>query len=153
MNIRQCKLCRKNFQGVTDLCPTCVQELDRKYVKLRNHLDEKPSSTMRELTEDTGIDEKSILFLVREGRLMLKTASADIKCIRCGAAVVSGRYCEACKAGIMQSLSSTHEQSKTGAAPGKAPRPDATRPGYSSAHESVRDGDNKVELHTRSTRK
>lgn len=148
MNIRQCKLCKKNFQGVTNLCPTCVQELDHKYVKLRNHLDEKPSSTLPELSESTGVDEKSILFLVREGRLMLKTASADIKCIRCGAAVVSGRYCEACKAGIMQSLSNPREESKTAAAPGKA-----ARPGYDSVHESVRDGDNRIELHTRSIRK
>ena len=148
MDIKKCKFCRKNFQGLSGLCPSCVQELDDKYVVLRNHLDERPSSTLRELTEDTGIDERSILFLVREGRLILKAASTDIKCIKCGAAIISGRYCDACKSDIMHTLSSNaRPQAGTAAKPAQ---PEASaRPQQNSG---LRGDDDKVQLHTRSSR-
>ncbi len=143
MNIKHCKFCKKMHQGLGNLCPQCVQEMDTKYIAVRNHLDQNPNLTLHELAEVTSVDERSILFLVREGRLMLKNASADIKCIKCGAAIASGRYCAACKSGIMQSLVSSSEEPKAGQ-PGGGARP---------ATGGTGDSADKIWLHTRSTKK
>lgn len=148
MDIKVCKFCRRNFQGFSNLCPKCVQELDRKYLILRNHLDEKPNCTIRELADDTEVDEKTILFLVREGRLMLKNASSDIKCIKCGTAIISGKYCDACKSSIMQTLSHSGTEAKP-VAGNRPPLAGAAKPQDGIART---EGD-KIELHTRLSRK
>lgn len=148
MDIKVCKFCRKHFQGFSNQCPKCVQELDRKYLILRNHLDAKPNYTIRELAEATEVDEKTILFLVREGRLMLKNASSDIKCIKCGVAIISGKYCDACKSSIMQTL--THSGPETKPAAGTRP----PQPGSAKPQDSIpRTEGEKIELHTRFTKK
>lgn len=148
MDIKVCKFCRKNYQGFSSLCPKCAQELDRKYLILRNHLDAKPNCTIRELAEATEVDEKTILFLVRDGRLMLKNASSDIKCIKCGEAIISGKYCDACKSSIMQTL--THSGSETKPAAGnRPPQLGVAKPQDGGPRA---DGD-RIELHTRTNRK
>ena len=148
MDIKLCRFCRKNYQGISNLCPKCVQELDRKYLILRNQLDEKPNCTIRELSQDTEVDERTILFLVREGRLMLKSASTDIKCIKCGTAIVSGKYCDACKNNIVQTLAHSSLEAKP-AAGGRPLQPGAVRP----QENDLRISGEKVQLHTRSKRK
>jgi hypothetical protein len=142
MEIRQCKFCHKNYQGFSNLCPQCLDTLDKIYVAVRNHLDSTPNSSVRQIVDATGIDERSILFLIREGRLMLRGVSSDIKCIKCGAPIALGKYCDACKSGIVQSLESTRHGME------KATTTNTSRTQQlAQGQDNLRGG--KVELHTR----
>ena len=107
MDIRTCRFCKKMFRGYAANCPQCVEELDQKYIIVRNYLDRNAGTTVQGIAAETGVDEKSILFLIREGRLMLKGSDSGITCAKCGKPVISGKFCEDCKSSLVRSLEST----------------------------------------------
>lgn len=107
MDLKTCKFCRKSHRGFGALCPTCVQQLDDKYVTVRNYLDKNRNSNIRIVAEETGVDEKSILFLMREGRIELRGESSGLNCLKCGTPIYSGKYCDKCKGNLMQTLETT----------------------------------------------
>ncbi len=140
-NIRTCKFCRKLFQGMSDLCPNCVDELDRKYLQIRNYLDRYPDSISSEIAEGAEVDEKSVLYLVREGRLQLNgdAGGTGVRCLGCGAPVTTGRYCSACRQRIAQQV----EQARLKA------EPTPTRPAQP---KGVKPDDGKSRMHVLRTR-
>ena len=146
MDIKQCKYCHKNFQGFSALCPVCAEAMDKKYLAVRNYLDGNLDGSMKQIAASTGVEEKSILFLIREGRLMLKGQSSDIKCMKCGAAVASGRYCDTCKASIVHSLEVTRQDMVYANTPNAAK---TQRPATLLSDSSRDSKDSKVNLHTR----
>ncbi len=122
-NIRTCKFCRRLFQGLSDLCPNCVDDLDRKYLQIRNYLDRNPASTYGEIAHGAEVDEKSVLYLVREGRLQLNGdgSNTGVRCLGCGGPVNSGRYCNACRQRIARQVEQARQ--KTEPLPAQPARP------------------------------
>jgi hypothetical protein len=110
MNVKTCKFCKKTHQGFSSLCPSCVQQLDDKYVIVRNYLDKNPKGTLTRIADETGVDEKSLLFLMREGRISLKDGGSTIACLMCGKPIASGRYCNKCKDKLFLTLELTKSE-------------------------------------------
>jgi hypothetical protein len=110
MNVKTCKFCKKSHQGFSALCPSCVQQLDDKYVTVRNYLDKNPRGTLTIIAEETGVDEKSLLFLMREGRISLRDSGSSLDCLMCGAKIASGRYCNKCKDKLFLTLELTKSE-------------------------------------------
>lgn len=104
MDIKTCRYCKKSFRGFTALCPACAETIDKKYQAIRNYLDTNHAANIRIVAEATGVEEKVILFLIREGRIELRGASADVACLKCGAAITSGKYCDKCKGNLVHDL-------------------------------------------------
>jgi predicted amidophosphoribosyltransferase len=96
--IRNCRRCYKLFQDYgTGVCPECVRELDEIFVKVREKLYDDPRANIVELCEDTGATEQDIMGWLREGRLIMGSESARlITCVKCGAPIATGRFCEKC---------------------------------------------------------
>lgn len=117
MSIIKCRFCRKTFQGFSALCPTCIEQLDSKYIIVRNYLDKNKSANLRQVADDTGVDEKSLLYLIREGRLSLHGEDGKVICLKCGASIETGKYCEKCKGNLVHDLENTisamEEKTKT----------------------------------------
>jgi uncharacterized protein len=107
MEMKMCRFCRKAFRGFGALCPACVQQLDDKYILARNYLDKNENSNIRRVAEEAGIDEKSLLFLIREGRITLRGESESVTCLKCGTPILSGKYCNHCKEKLMKTLELT----------------------------------------------
>jgi predicted amidophosphoribosyltransferase len=107
MSIIKCRFCRKSFQGFSALCPACIEQLDSKYIIVRNYLDKNRSANLRQVADDTGVDEKSLLYLIRDGRLSLRGEGGEIICMKCGAPISSGRYCDKCKDNLVHDLENT----------------------------------------------
>lgn len=126
MDVKSCKFCKKPFRGFSSLCPVCAKELDEKYVTIRNYLDKYPGGNVTTVAEKAGVDEKSLLFLLREGRLALKAESSAVTCMKCGAPIPSGKYCERCKGDLVRTLESTISSMESGSRPSQPkPRPAA----------------------------
>jgi predicted amidophosphoribosyltransferase len=125
MDVKQCRFCRKPFRGFSALCPVCAEQLDEKYVTVRNYLDKYPGGNISMVAEESGVDERSLLFLMREGRLSLKSDSAFITCMKCGTAIQSGRYCEKCKGDLVRTLESTRNSMASSIKPSQ-PKPKNT---------------------------
>jgi len=99
MELRNCPVCGKVFLYTTrNLCPDCAAKEEEEFKKVRDYLYEVPGATMEEIAEKTGVSVKKILEFLKEGRLILKKDNANIllKCERCGAPILTGRYCEKC---------------------------------------------------------
>ena len=108
MEIKSCRFCRKAFRGFSALCPNCAEQMDKKYLTVRNYLDRDRSANVMTVARETGVDEKSILFLIREGRIALRSSDGTVvTCMKCGVAILSGKYCDKCKGALVQELEST----------------------------------------------
>jgi flagellar operon protein (TIGR03826 family) len=101
MDIRNCKRCGKvfNYVGVA-VCNECTQQEQEDFEKVREYLFNHQNSTTIEVTNATGVDPKVISRLVKEGRLLVDNIADgdELKCEKCGQAILNGRFCEKCVA-------------------------------------------------------
>jgi uncharacterized protein len=122
MDIKTCRFCRKSFRGFNVLCPLCIEQLDNKYIIVRNYLDKNRTANINQVAEETEIDDKSLLFLIREGRLSLHGEGAEIPCMKCGVPISSGKYCDKCKGNLVQALENTISSMESSTKPAQ-PKP------------------------------
>lgn len=114
-NIRQCKRCRKLFNYVASpYCSRCIDAIDQEYRTVRDYIYDNPHAGISEISEATEVEERTILQLLREGRLELDSASSALKCERCATNIQTGRYCDSCQMQLSNELKSV-QQSFAGA--------------------------------------
>lgn len=102
MQLIKCKWCNKPFQSFgLSFCPKCIQELDEQYKPVRDYLYDSPNATIDEVVEATGVNQRVILFYLRDGRLQMVNSCGLLRCEQCGASINSGRFCDKC-AGKME---------------------------------------------------
>ncbi len=105
ISIKYCKLCGKPFNyKVNVYCSGCLGIIDESFEKCRLYLDKKDDIDISKLSEDTGVPEKIILLLLKEGRLEMEDS---LLCERCGRPVISGRLCNECSNSLISELSKT----------------------------------------------
>ena len=116
MNIIQCKICNKLFQPISgNICPSCVNKIDRDFITVRDYIYDNPNSRIDEVSEETGVDKATILQLLKEGRLTLDSPDTDgmLLCDICKKPISTGRMCKECK----EKIASTMTKSIGGAKP------------------------------------
>lgn len=97
MQLIKCKWCGKPFQSFgPSFCPRCMNELDEQYKPIRDYLYDNPNATIDQVIEATGVTERVILYYLRDGRLQMANSNGLLRCEQCGAAINTGRLCEAC---------------------------------------------------------
>lgn len=98
MELRNCPVCGKLFvYTVRNMCPNCAKKDEENFEKVRQYLYDVPNATLDEITEKTGVPAKNVLEYLKEGRLMLKKTNTNIlSCERCGAPILTGKYCDKC---------------------------------------------------------
>lgn len=131
MNVKNCRGCGKLFNYIggpnANLCPDCIRSLEDKFVEVKEYLDEHRSASMNEISRECEVSTKQIEKWVREERLVFSDdSSIGIGCEICGATIKSGRYCDACKANVVNKLDNAYEKPKATAPAKKAAR-DAAR--------------------------
>ncbi len=112
LSVRNCALCQKMFKYKGNpVCPACVEQTDKDYITLRDYLYEHPASGVRELAEGTEISEKTILHLVRVGRITFAEGTdTGIRCSSCGKFINKGQLCDSCAKKLSQTLASAVPQ-------------------------------------------
>jgi flagellar operon protein (TIGR03826 family) len=104
-NVRQCRRCRKLFNYVASpYCPRCIDEIDREYRVVRDYIYENPHAGIKEIADATEVNDRTILQLLREGRLELDSSVGGLSCERCGTSINTGRYCDSCQAQLSSEL-------------------------------------------------
>lgn len=98
MQLIKCRMCKRPFQSYgPQMCPSCLEEIDKQYKPVRDYLYDNPNAPLEKVVEDTGVPERIILYFLKEGRLKMASASGLLRCEQCGAAIDSGRLCDKCK--------------------------------------------------------
>ena len=109
MDVQNCRGCGRlfNYFGGPPLCQACKDELEKKFVQVKEYLRENPNSSIQQVSDDNEVSTKQIKQWVREERLTFSDDSpVGIECELCGATIKTGRFCENCKNKIKGNLDS-----------------------------------------------
>lgn len=94
------------FKGVGEYqCEDCKALEYDDYGKARNYIEKHPGATSAEVSEETGVSQKSIRQMLKESKLEVAPESKMfLKCEICGASIRSGTLCEKCEANYHRQL-------------------------------------------------
>lgn len=106
MEVQTCTRCRKffNYVGGERLCPACKEEVEKEFQKVKEYIRENKTATVVQVADECEVSERQIRQWIKEERLELSISDGAIICEKCGAAITSGRFCEKCKAEMVNSL-------------------------------------------------
>ena len=98
MAFEYCKKCRKAIiNGSGGYCIQCIKDMDDAVKVIKEYLEKHRGATVAEISRNTEVSKKDIVFLLRDDRLVLDSDEEGvITCDRCGKSIRSGRYCKEC---------------------------------------------------------
>ncbi len=106
MDIRNCKLCGNLFEYEGQpICPACNKKTEDKFADVKQYIYDNPACTLAKVAEANEIPVQMIKKWVREERLQLsENSELKIHCEKCGAQILTGRFCKDCKKQMTNSL-------------------------------------------------
>ncbi|HHX61556.1 MAG TPA: hypothetical protein GX707_12730 [Epulopiscium sp.] len=110
MEVKSCKRCKGLFHHVVgpQLCQKCKKRDEEDFVKVKDYLYENPGASMTTVCDELEVTVRQIQQYLREGRLTVsKDSPIAIECERCNARILTGRYCDSCRASMTNQFSST----------------------------------------------
>lgn len=109
-NVRTCKYCGRLFNYIGNpLCPDCVQSMHEAERKIRDYLYANVGADVKQISEGTELDERTVLHLLKEGILTASSGagvSNALKCDMCGKPISHGKMCDGCRASLGKTLNS-----------------------------------------------
>lgn len=107
MNLRNCPKCGRmfNFVEAPAICDACKRKLEEDFQRVKQYIEENPTASMKQISEDNQVSNKIIQQWIREERLMFsKDSPIQLLCEKCGEPIVTGRYCVNCKEKMANNL-------------------------------------------------
>lgn len=108
MNVRNCRKCGKifNYIGGQPICPSCREDLEKKFDEVKNYIRENPKAGIPQICEECEVETSQLQQWIREERLVFSDDSpVGIPCEVCGTMIHTGKYCDKCKADLANGLS------------------------------------------------
>jgi flagellar operon protein (TIGR03826 family) len=100
MEIKNCRRCGNIYRyNGSLLCPGCIQKEEEDFKMVKEYLKAHPGTTTAVLSENTGVDIKTINRFIRAGLLdsdEYELIDGELECENCGRPIKSGRFCESC---------------------------------------------------------
>lgn len=112
MDVRNCRSCGKlfNYLGGTPLCASCMRDLDKKFDVVKNYIYDNPNASIQEVAEENEVTVQQLRQWVREERLAFSADSlVGLECESCGTMIRTGRFCNACKEKLANTLGSAYK--------------------------------------------
>lgn len=111
MDVRNCRGCGKlfNYIGGEQLCPTCLKDLDVKFETVKQYIYDNPSASIQQISEENEVSIAQLKRWIREERLSFSEKSMiGLNCENCGTMIRTGRFCQACKDKLANTLGSVY---------------------------------------------
>lgn len=109
MNVKNCRKCGKLFNYVfgMQVCQDCQNAQEELFQKAKEYVRENPGCSANELAKEVGVEMQQIRQWIREERLQFtEDSQIQLNCETCGARILTGRFCDACKNNMSNSLQS-----------------------------------------------
>ncbi len=118
MAIANCKRCGRIYNRVRrDICPSCIEEEDKIFLKVRDFLREHKNAYMEDVIQGTEVDMDTLIQMIQDGRVILTdNPNMGYACERCGGMTRSGRFCPKCSKELANSLNAASAEMKSKAA-------------------------------------
>ncbi len=105
-NIKNCPRCGKLYVEVGQkMCHVCYEKelADEKIVA--DFVREHRKATLKEIVEGTGVSEKVVIRMIKQGRFIESGIEIAYPCESCGKPITSGKLCKKCSENIRKELS------------------------------------------------
>jgi len=117
MNIVQCTFCKKPFGSVGGrICPACNEQIDRDFIKVRDYIYEHKHSNIDLIAEETEVKKQIILYLLKEGRLIIDSPDGSgggiLFCEMCKKPINTGRLCKDCAGKVTSRMDKSAQHKK-----------------------------------------
>ncbi|NCB29333.1 MAG: flagellar protein [Clostridia bacterium] len=98
MGLQECEFCGLPFHSVgSNLCGKCAQRIDEDFLKARKYIYKHGDrADFASVVENTGVDEKVLRYLIRQGRVQIADEVGGAQCRICGKRVTNGALCVDC---------------------------------------------------------
>ena len=119
MDVRNCKMCGAifNFDG-SPLCQKCRRTMEEKFSVVKEYILKNPSCLISVISEETEVPFQLLKRWIREERLSFsKESGVVIQCEKCGAPILTGRFCKECKRTMTRSFENLYSSPKGGNEP------------------------------------
>lgn len=113
MEVKACRNCKRlfNYIGGQRLCPSCRDELEKKFAEVKKYIEEHKNATISVVSEELEVSTQQINQWIREERLSFSEDSmVMIQCESCGAKIRTGRYCDSCKSNLARELGNAYRR-------------------------------------------
>lgn len=113
MDVRNCIKCSKLYNHVAGpaICPNCRKSIEDQFKEVRLYIRKNPSSSISEVAEICAVDVKQIRQWIREERLLFsENSTIGIDCETCGKSIRTGRFCDSCKADVVNNLNTAYRK-------------------------------------------
>jgi len=110
MEVRNCRKCGRIFNYLTGpiVCPACKEATEQKFQEVKEYIRANVSASIPQISKDCNVETTQIQQWIREERLVFSEESTiGINCEKCGTMIKTGRFCDACKASMANSLSNS----------------------------------------------
>jgi ribosomal protein L32 len=109
MNIIQCQFCKKPFASLRGrVCPACLEQIDKDFIKVRDYIYDHKQTNIDIVAEETEVSKQIILYLLKEGRLIIDSPDGDgggiLQCEMCKKSISTGRLCKDCTGKVASTL-------------------------------------------------
>ncbi|MCR5595132.1 MAG: transposase [Lachnospiraceae bacterium] len=111
MDVRNCRGCGKLFNYISGplMCPACRENLEKKFQEVKLYIQDNKGVTVKDVAEACEVDPGQIRQWIREERLEFASGASEITCEKCGKPISSGRFCDACKNSMVNSLNNVYK--------------------------------------------
>ena len=105
-NIKNCPRCGKLYVEVGQkMCHDCYEkELEDEKV-VADFVRDNKKATVREIVEATGVNEKVVIRMIKQGRFIQSGVEIAYPCESCGKPITSGKFCKECSNNLMKEFS------------------------------------------------
>jgi len=90
------------------VCKDCLQQFDEDFMKIKDYLYDNEGAGIEEVSEETGVSKKTIMYLLKEERLLVGDKDSDgggfLTCELCKKPIRTGRMCYSCKKELTMEL-------------------------------------------------
>lgn len=115
MNVRNCRKCGRIFNYVVGMpiCPACKEKLEEKFQQVKDYIRENKGANIPEISRECEVETTQLRQWIREERLVFSDDSpVGINCESCGTMIRTGRFCDKCKATMVNNLKGSIEKPK-----------------------------------------
>ncbi len=107
-SLKNCKKCNRVFSSIdgATLCSRCNDDVDDEFNRVREYIYDNPSSSIKDVSNRTGVNSEAILKWIREGRIVLSDHANISFCERCEVPIDGGRFCAKCIRELAEGLKS-----------------------------------------------
>ena len=123
MGLANCKECGKLFvQNPSGICPDCYRIEEENEELVAKYLRGNRNATISDVHEATGVAEKTILKMIRKGRIT-GDIQVEYPCETCGRPILEGRVCAECGRRVLEQVKPDPRLSPKPPEPSPAKRP------------------------------